>query len=105
MEPQPWTAHDLRLHDLLHHPGFQLLLCGDTAAWDSSAVRGLAAGYGGLLTVHRVASTALSGPRHDQRVAQYLVRPDGHIAYRAAGTDLAGLDRYLATWLTPGRTG
>jgi hypothetical protein len=31
--------------------------------------------------------------------AQYLVRPDGHIGYRAAGTDLDGLRRYLARWL------
>ena len=33
----------------------------------------------------------------------YLVRPDGHIAYRAAGSDLTGLRRYLTTWLTPNR--
>jgi flavin-dependent dehydrogenase len=32
-------------------------------------------------------------------VAHYLVRPDGHLGYRAAGTDLGGLERYLARWL------
>jgi hypothetical protein len=31
--------------------------------------------------------------------AHYLIRPDGHIGYRAAGTDLDGLQRYLARWL------
>jgi hypothetical protein len=29
----------------------------------------------------------------------YLVRPDGDIAYRNSGTDLAGVTRYLAHWL------
>jgi hypothetical protein len=28
--------------------------------------------------------------------AQYLIRPDGHIGYRAAGTDLNGLRHHLA---------
>jgi hypothetical protein len=31
--------------------------------------------------------------------AQYLLRPDGYIAYRATGTDLTGLRRYLRHWL------
>jgi hypothetical protein len=31
--------------------------------------------------------------------AHYLVRPDGHIAYRAAGTNLDGLRAYLQRWL------
>jgi hypothetical protein len=28
-----------------------------------------------------------------------LVRPDGHIGYRAGGTDLTGLFAYLDRWL------
>jgi hypothetical protein len=39
---------------------------------------------------------ALLGVRE---VAHYLVRPDGHVGYRAAGTALDGLERYLARWL------
>ena len=31
--------------------------------------------------------------------AQYLVRPDGHVGYRAGGTDLTELSRYLDRWL------
>lgn len=31
--------------------------------------------------------------------AQYLVRPDGHVAFRTEGPDLAGLESYLAQWL------
>jgi len=30
---------------------------------------------------------------------QYLVRPDGHLAYRNRGTDLTGVRTYLAHWL------
>ncbi|HEX5880909.1 MAG TPA: hypothetical protein VF468_21725 [Actinomycetota bacterium] len=29
-----------------------------------------------------------------------MVRPDGHVGYRAAGTDLDGLERWLARWLS-----
>jgi hypothetical protein len=36
----------------------------------------------------------------DDDVAQFLVRPDGHIGYRAAGGDLSGLRTYLDRWLT-----
>ena len=34
----------------------------------------------------------------------YLVRPDGHIGYRCAGFDLAGLERHLARLLPGQRT-
>jgi 2-polyprenyl-6-methoxyphenol hydroxylase-like FAD-dependent oxidoreductase len=30
--------------------------------------------------------------------AQYLIRPDGHVAFRCAGTDLAGVGGYLRRW-------
>jgi hypothetical protein len=33
-----------------------------------------------------------------ERPAQILVRPDGHIAYRADRTDPAGLGTYLSHW-------
>jgi hypothetical protein len=34
-----------------------------------------------------------------KQTAHYLIRPDGHIAFRAASTDLQGLQRHLAHWL------
>jgi hypothetical protein len=34
-----------------------------------------------------------------EQAAHYLIRPDGHLAYRASGTDLDGLQRHLAHWL------
>jgi hypothetical protein len=59
--------------------------------------------------VHLLTREAAPGVLHDldgeaftrlgvQHTAQYLVRPDGHIGYRCAGTDLAGAERYLARW-------
>ena len=35
------------------------------------------------------------------RTAQYLIRPDGHVAFRCAGTDLAGVGNYLRRWFAP----
>jgi hypothetical protein len=35
----------------------------------------------------------------EAQAAHYLIRPDGHLAYRD-GTDLAGLRAYLSHWLT-----
>jgi len=34
-----------------------------------------------------------------KQTAHYLIRPDGHVGYRAAGTDLDDLQRHLAHWL------
>jgi hypothetical protein len=58
---------------------------------------------GGL---HDPAGTALArlGCRPD-RAAHYLIRPDGHIGYRALGAGLAGLHHYLTRWLTPASAG
>jgi hypothetical protein len=33
-----------------------------------------------------------------QQTAQYLVRPDGYIAFRSAGRSFEQLERYLADW-------
>jgi 2-polyprenyl-6-methoxyphenol hydroxylase-like FAD-dependent oxidoreductase len=90
------------LHEVLSAHTFHLLLCGQTQQWDDEALSRLVAGYPGLLHVHRVNPTPRLGVRRPEQTAQYLVRPDGHVAYRAAGTDLAGLTRYLATWLSRG---
>ena len=62
------------------------------------------------LAVHYLTREATPGALHDldgqalarlgvDGTAQYLIRPDGHIGYRAGGDDLAGLQRYLARWL------
>jgi len=70
----------------------------------------LAERYAGLVTVQRLSGDrgpdTLSDPTGEafarlgvRNAAQYLVRPDGHVAFRSAGTDLTGLESYLAQWL------
>lgn len=105
----------LWLHEMLTAPAYHLLLCGPRHAWDAVALDGLSARYGTLLTVHlldRHLVDRQSGPGvlhdldgtaharlHVRRAAQLLVRPDGHVAYRADSTDLTGLTLYLDRWL------
>ena len=72
----------------------------------------LAERHTSLVTVHHLTAQNAPGALHDpdgqalhrlglaaQHTAQYLVRPDGHIGYRAGGTDITGLARYLSRWL------
>jgi 2-polyprenyl-6-methoxyphenol hydroxylase-like FAD-dependent oxidoreductase len=79
-----------RLPDAPGTPGFHLLLCGPPGRWpaEPEVVRR----YAGLLSVHHRTDEA-------RETAHYLVRPDGYVAYRAAGTDLAGMGEYLSRWL------
>ena len=71
----------------------------------------------GLVTVHHLTLQNTPGARHDPdgqalrrlgltaaHTAQYLVRPDGHVGYRAGGTDAAQLARYLGRWLPSSQT-
>jgi hypothetical protein len=92
------------LHRLTATPGWHLLLCGPTEGWPAHEIDELSRGRSGRLTTHRLAPEAGAevlrrlgvGPGHH---ASYLVRPDGHVGYRAGGTDLAGLRSYVHRWL------
>ena len=97
------------LGEALAAPGFHLLLCGPAGGWDAGQVATLVEGSHGLLAVHHLTREAGPGALHDPdgvalarlgvgRTAHYLVRPDGHVGYRAAGTDLRGLRRWLDQW-------
>jgi hypothetical protein len=69
------------------------------------------------VTVHRLTREATQGALADiqghphtrleldqgDRTAHYLIRPDGHIAYRGAGKDLTGLCTHLDRWLPGAR--
>jgi 2-polyprenyl-6-methoxyphenol hydroxylase-like FAD-dependent oxidoreductase len=108
--PDAPLGHDGEsLHQALASPGFHLLLCGPSAAWRGESVARVVDTYGRLVTVHRLSRdvgpgmlTDHLGPAVDRLagpdVGLYLVRPDGHVAYRS-GADLAGLSAYLARWL------
>jgi 2-polyprenyl-6-methoxyphenol hydroxylase-like FAD-dependent oxidoreductase len=97
------------LQEALGAPTCHLLLCGPVEAWAGEQLAALSDRHGGVVAVHRLAREAATGNLHDgdgqafarlgvDRVAQYLVRPDGHIGYRSGGTDLGGAERYLARW-------
>jgi 2-polyprenyl-6-methoxyphenol hydroxylase-like FAD-dependent oxidoreductase len=100
------------LHGVLSAPGYHVLLCGPARAWPPRAPVTLAAPWKGLVGVHRLGPDGEPGTLHDAtgtaldrlgcdpyRAVHYLIRPDGHVAYRAAGAALAGLHRYLDRWL------
>jgi 2-polyprenyl-6-methoxyphenol hydroxylase-like FAD-dependent oxidoreductase len=98
------------LGEALAAPRFHLLLCGHPGDWDAGRPTAVGARYREVLAVHHLTHEAAPGALHDvdgqafarlgvEQAAHYLVRPDGHVGYRAAGTDLDGLQRHLAHWL------
>jgi 2-polyprenyl-6-methoxyphenol hydroxylase-like FAD-dependent oxidoreductase len=99
------------LHEVVSAPRFHLLLCGEASQWDG-VTRSLGERHRSLVAVHRIDRRAQPGVLADdagealqrlgvRSVAQYLVRPDGHVAFRCGGTDLGGVVAYLDAWLTP----
>jgi 2-polyprenyl-6-methoxyphenol hydroxylase-like FAD-dependent oxidoreductase len=99
------------LGQALAEPRFHLLACGPVGRWDTGRLDALRRRHPGLLAVHHLTRQPAPGVLHDPdgaalarlgvpEVAHYLVRPDGHVGYRAAGTDLDGLERHLARWLS-----
>ncbi|MDQ0945618.1 FAD-dependent monooxygenase [Streptomyces sp. V1I1] len=75
-------------------PGYHLLLCGRHEVWDTDGIAAATGGRDHLLHVHTLGT---SGPWRG--ITHCLVRPDAYIGYRAGGTDLTGLLRYLDRWL------
>jgi 2-polyprenyl-6-methoxyphenol hydroxylase-like FAD-dependent oxidoreductase len=104
--------HLTTLHTALAGPRWQLLLCGPPDSWATDQLARLREPHGDYLSVHHLHAHDTPGALHDPHrqalrhlgltpgsVAQYLIRPDGHIGYRASGSDLTGLHRYLNRWL------
>jgi FAD binding domain len=98
------------LGEALAAPCFHLLLCGRAGDWHPSQLSALHRRYPDMLAVRHLTREATPGALQDldgqvfarlgvNSAAQYLIRPDGHVGYRAGGDDLAGLQRYLARWL------
>jgi 2-polyprenyl-6-methoxyphenol hydroxylase-like FAD-dependent oxidoreductase len=101
-----------RLHRVVAAAGWHLLLCGPPDAWTAQTMTQLRERDTSLLTVHHLTAQNTPGALHDptgqalrylgltaRHTAQYLIRPDGHVGYRAGGTDVTGLGRYLGRWL------
>jgi 2-polyprenyl-6-methoxyphenol hydroxylase-like FAD-dependent oxidoreductase len=97
------------LHEAIIGAHLTLLLCGDPEGWDSARLRHLGSRYPDLLRVHhltrRAAPDAVVDPAGEvflrfgvRGSGQYLARPDGHVAFRCGGRNLARLEAYLAEW-------
>lgn len=96
---------------MLGSPGFHVLLCRSVDAWPPTARAEVERRYPDLVAVHHLGRDEGPGALHDatgkanRRLglsdatpAHYLIRPDGHVAYRG-GDDLSGLHAYLRRWL------
>ena len=94
-------------------PSLHLLLCGDVSAWRVEQLNQLEQNYADLLAVTTVGGSDDGATLVDTEGqalrqlgvrdhAQYVVRPDGHIAFRCAGADLAAATAYLDKWYKPG---
>jgi 2-polyprenyl-6-methoxyphenol hydroxylase-like FAD-dependent oxidoreductase len=93
----------------LCEPSFHLLLCGRSEGWDANDTAELATRYHDDLKLHYLSRNPDANVLVDSGEAlatlgvrdmgQYLVRPDGYVAYRCEGPDLRGVQQYLASWL------
>jgi 2-polyprenyl-6-methoxyphenol hydroxylase-like FAD-dependent oxidoreductase len=113
----PIVTNDLptTLHQVLSPPGLHVLTSGATPAGQPRGTAGWANVISPALVdrlhvhhlTHQPAPDALVDPTgeahqrlglHTGQPAQLLVRPDGHISYRATCDDLDGLRRHLRRW-------
>ncbi len=97
------------LQEAVSGPHLTLLLCGDRDQWSAESIVELGARYRGLLRVRRLSRRTAPDTLvdedgealarlHVRRLAQYLVRPDGYIAFRCGGRDLRAVKQYLEQW-------
>ncbi|HET8623869.1 MAG TPA: FAD-dependent monooxygenase [Gemmatimonadales bacterium] len=100
------------LQQELSSPHLHLLLCGTPEGWDRARLAELTELHAGLLMVHGLSASDTPGGlvdphgaalfrlgvRNIHHAAQYLVRPDGHIAFRCTGRDSAAVAEYLDRW-------
>ena len=94
-----------RIHGLIDPGCFSLLLCGSADRWEGSRLDVLRHRYRETVAVHRLSGrfvrrTWRAGSDGPGAPAHYLVRPDGHVAFAGAGSDLSALEAYLDAWLT-----
>jgi 2-polyprenyl-6-methoxyphenol hydroxylase-like FAD-dependent oxidoreductase len=104
-------GHPGTLHKAVTAPGWHLLLCGPAGDWPQE-IRQLGHRYSSLLTVHHLTAEKAPSVLYDpdgtalhrlgvnpRDMALYLIRPDGHIGFRAGARERTGLARYLDRWL------
>jgi hypothetical protein len=100
------------LQQALAGPHLALLLCGESRNWDAFELDRLRQEYGRVLKPYSLTAAGTDGPLIDEKghafarlgvrdAVQYLVRPDGYVAFRSAGKTLESLDQYLSAWYVP----
>jgi hypothetical protein len=92
-------------------PNLGLLLCGEPERWERAELDELVSHHERLITIHHLSSKPAPGALLDdgqvlaaldaENGAQYLVRPDGYVAFRSSGYDLDAIGAYLARWFSP----
>ena len=103
------------LQQALSGPHLHVLLCGPVTAWSKVDVMKLAEGFPHVLAVNYLTREHSDGALVDSsgeafsrlgvdQNATYVIRPDGHVAFRCGGADLRGPGAYLAQWFTAGGT-
>jgi 2-polyprenyl-6-methoxyphenol hydroxylase-like FAD-dependent oxidoreductase len=108
-----WAEGEAWLQEAVAAPRFHLLLCGARDAWPEERLAELRCRYDQFMSVHTLTRDGGNGSLRDasgdvlarlgiETTGVYLVRPDGYVSYRAAGTDLRRLDRYLGRWIRRG---
>jgi hypothetical protein len=99
------------LQEELRSPHLHLLLCGPVPEWNASQVTELGRRFPEVLVIRHLSRDNLEEALVDpdgrasaqlgvEHTAQYLIRPDGHIAFRCSGTDLTAVAACLGQWLT-----
>jgi 2-polyprenyl-6-methoxyphenol hydroxylase-like FAD-dependent oxidoreductase len=100
------------LQQALAGPHLALLLCGDDRQWDPRELERLHERYGRVMTTYRLGPVGSAATLIDEKgdassrlgvreAAQYLIRPDGYIAFRSAARTFEPIERYLAEWYSP----
>jgi len=88
------------VHRLVGSPGHHVLLVGPSSGWDARRLDALRSAG---VAVHLL--DGLTGPAvrrlGSATASQYVVRPDGHLGFRADGTDLTALAGWVGRWLRP----
>lgn len=107
------AEREMWLQDALAAPRFHLLLCGARDAWPAERLAELRRRYDAIMSVHTLTRDGGNGSLRDasgdvlarlaiKTTGVYLVRPDGYVSFRAAGSDLQRLGRYLDRWIPTG---